>query len=135
MQSQNDMKAVLDDIKELLVEEKRRKKEAFSSAGGGIKIKAEFAEDDSRLSLEFAEGQDIFGRQGLIGNGTLQGVGQVTCVIVEASEYTSQYLRIYRGIQYGASVQKCYGLVRKGDGYYAVLQSIDGRSHAEPGHQ
>jgi hypothetical protein len=128
LQGQRDMKTVLNDVKELLIEEERRKRKAFASAGGGIKIKADFAEDDSRLSLEFAEGQDIFGRQGLIGIGTLQGVGQVTCVTVEASEYTSHYLRIYRDIQYGASVQKCYGLMRKGDAYYAVLQSVDGLS-------
>lgn len=101
---------------------------AFASAGAENAIRVDFAEDDSRLSLTFAEGLDVFGRQGLIGKGTLQGVGQVTCVVVERSDYTSHYLRIYRDIQYGASVQKCYGILQKEDAYYAVLQSVDGLS-------
>ena len=128
MQSQEEVKAVLDDVKQQLVEAARRKTKAFASAGGVVNIKADFTEDDSRMSLEFTEGHDIFGRQGLIGSGTLKGVGEVTCVTVESSEYTSHYLQIYRDMQYGACVQKCYGLLQKEDLYYAVLQSVDGLS-------
>jgi hypothetical protein len=51
--------------------------------------------------------------------------GSVVCYKIEPTTFTQTALKLYREVQYGAFVQRLFGLTRVHKNVYAVMESVD----------